>query len=122
MLLLTGKAVFISILVGIFFWYFGYPSYVKYQSHETIFTESRVKFDARKPVGITVFPWRNTMLSGWKKNVEELGDLRKMCNESADFDKVVQCINNGTFTHSDSIEKYTKEDENETETDVNKGH
>ena len=51
MLLLTGKGVFISILAGIFLGYFGYPSYVKYQKHDTVFTESRVKFDPQKNSG-----------------------------------------------------------------------
>ena len=66
MLLLTGKGVFISILAGIFLGYFGYPSYLKYQNHDTIFAESRVKFDSLKPVGITIYAWKNTLFNGWK--------------------------------------------------------
>ena len=31
-----------------------------------------------------------------------------MCNESNDFKRVVQCINNRTYTHNDIVEKYTK--------------
>ena len=53
MLLLTGKGIFISILAGIFLGYFGYPSYMKYQKHGTVFTETSEKFDPKKPVGIT---------------------------------------------------------------------
>jgi hypothetical protein len=60
MILLTGKGVFISILAGIFLGYFGYPSYEKYQIQDTVFTETREKFDPRKPVGITIFAWRKT--------------------------------------------------------------
>ena len=55
MLLLTGKAVFIFILAGIFIGYFGYPAFVKYQKHDTVFTETREKFDSQKTVGITIF-------------------------------------------------------------------
>jgi hypothetical protein len=55
MLLLTGKCVFISIFLGIFLGYFGYPSYVKYQNLDTVFTETRVGYDPHIPVGITIF-------------------------------------------------------------------
>ena len=108
MLLLTGKAVFISILAGIFLGYFVYPSYVKYQKHDTVFTDSRVNFDPQKPVGITIFAWQKTLLNGWKNNENVVMSLKNLCNESNDYKRVVQCINNRTYTHNDIIEKYTK--------------
>ena len=47
--------------------------------------------------------------------------LKKLCNESNDFKRVVQCINNRTYTHNDIIEKYTKVNiDTETEIDVTK--
>jgi hypothetical protein len=105
MLLLTGKGVFISILAGIFLGYFGYPAYVKYLKHGTVFTESREEFDPQKPVGITIFAWRKALLNGWKDKEPFFGPgLKSYCNESADFERVIQCINNGTFKHDELIE------------------
>ena len=106
MLLLAGKGVFILTLAGIFLGYFGYPSYVKYKKHDTVLTETRVEVDPLRQVGITIFAWQNTIFNGWKNNYGVF-NLKRLCNESTDFDRVVQCINNGTYKHNDIIEKYT---------------
>ena len=106
MLLLTGKGVYISILACIFLGYFGYPSYVKYKNHDTVFTETRVKFDPQKPVGITIYAWRKTLFNGWKDKEGFIEGFINLCNESSDFKIIFQCINNGTFKHDDIIEKY----------------
>ena len=108
MLLLTGKGVFISVLAGIFLGYFGYPSFIKYQNYDTIVTEARVSFDPRKPVGITIFAWKKTSTNGWKNNEDMYLEIKKFCNESTEYERVVQCINNRTYMHNDIIEKYTK--------------
>ena len=68
MILLSGKCVFIFALAGIFLKYFGYQSYVKYEKHDTVFTETRVKIDPQKLVGITICAWQKTPLNGWKNN------------------------------------------------------
>ena len=68
MLLLSGKVLFVFALAGIFLTYFGYPAYVKYQKHDTVFTETRVKVDPQKQVGITIFPWHKKNFNGWKNN------------------------------------------------------
>ena len=78
MLLLTGKVVFISILAGIFLGYFGYPSFVKYRTYDTVFTETREKFDPYKPVGITIFTWTKTLLHGWKDNENLVLGLKRV--------------------------------------------
>jgi hypothetical protein len=62
-------------------------------------------------------------LSGWKDNEDVVEGLKKLCNESIDHDRIVQCINNRTFKHNDIVKKYTKvnidkETGTETETDV----
>ena len=111
------------LLTGIFLGYFGYPSYVKYQKHDTVFTDSRVNFDPQKPVGITIFAWQKTLLYGWKNTENVVLSLKNLCNESNDFKRVVQCINNRTYTHNDIVEKYTKVNintETKIETDVTK--
>ena len=108
MILISGKGIFIFALAGIFLRYFCYKSYVKYNKYDTVFTETRVKVDPPKLVGITIFAWHKTMFNGWKNN-ERVFDLRRwqrLCNESTDFDRVVQCINNRTYKHNDIIEKY----------------
>ena len=94
MLLLTGKGVFISILAGLILGYFGHPSYVKYKNHDTVFTETRVKFDPQKPVGITIYAWRKTLFNGWKDKEGFIEGFINLCNESSDFKRVFQCINN----------------------------
>jgi hypothetical protein len=55
MLLLTGKGIYIFTLAGIFLRYFEYPAYVNYNNFDTVFTETRVKVDPHKLVGITIF-------------------------------------------------------------------
>ena len=132
----------IAFLAFVFLTFFGYLSYVKYLNHDTVFTETRVKFDPHKPVGITIFTWKKTLLHGWKDNENEALDIKKLCNESndlngwnlekdeyqglnnlgngsIDFERVVQCINDGTFKHNDTIKKYTKVKLDD-ETDVTK--
>jgi hypothetical protein len=103
MLLLTGKGIFISILAAIFFGFFGCPSYVKYQKRETVFMDTRVKFDSRKSVGITFFAWQKTLLNGWKDNDDVVLGLKKLCNESNDFKSIVQCV----MHHCESSESYS---------------
>ena len=73
MLLLTGKGVFISSLAGIFLGYFGYRTY------DTLFTETRVKVDPRKPLGITIFTWKKTLFNGCKDNDNVDQGLKKLC-------------------------------------------
>ena len=107
MLLHTCKFVVITSLSAVFLAFFGYPSYVKYLNQDTVFTESSVKFDPQKPVGITIFAWQTYKFYGWKDNKNTF-DLKCFGNESTDFHKVVQCINNGTFKHDDIIEEYMK--------------
>ena len=115
MLLLTCKFVVIASLAAVFLTFFGHPSYVKFLNQDTVFTETQVKFDPRKPVGITIFAWKKYVFHGWKDNYT----FKEHCNETTDFDRVVQCINNGTFKHDDIIDKYTKHKINN-KTDVTK--
>jgi hypothetical protein len=117
MLLLTGKVVFVFILTGLFLAYFGFPLFEKYLKHDTVFTETRVKFAPEKTVGITIFAWHKNYFNGWKNSDDLIEGLKKMCNESIDFERVVQCINEGTFKHNDIIDKYTTFT-NDGETDV----
>ena len=44
------------------------------------------------------------IVHGWKDTTD---GLKNLCNESADFEKVVEFINKGTFKHDDLIEHYT---------------
>ena len=114
MIFLTRKGIFICILAGIFIRYFGYPSYVKYEKHGTVFTETREEFDPQKTVGIAILVWRENLFIGWKNagNWETETSLHNFCNQSASFLEVVQCINNGTFKHEEIIENYA-ENEND---------
>ena len=118
MLLHSCKFLLIIALAAVFIKFFGHPSYVKYLDQDTVFTEHRVKFDPLKPVGITILAWQTYMFYGWKEHKNRF-DLKNLCYESTDFDRVVQCINNGTFNHDDIIEKYTKR-KIRNETDVTK--
>ena len=118
MLLHTCKFVVITSLAAVFLTFFGHPSYVKYLNHDTVFTENMVKFDKQKPLGITIFAWRTNTLYGWKDN-KKVFELKKFCNKSADFDRVVQCIHDGTFKYDEIIEKY-KKIKTKKETDITK--
>jgi hypothetical protein len=105
MLLHTCKCVVISSLAAVFFTFFGHPSYIKYLKQDTVFTETNVKYDPQKPVGIIIFVWQTYEFYGWKDNKNKKFDLKKYCNASTDLGRVVQCINIGTFKHDDIIEK-----------------
>jgi hypothetical protein len=65
-----------------------------------------------------VFAWQTNKFHGWKGNKNVLY-FNKNCKESTDYDRVVDCINSGTFKHDDIIEKYTNGRFNN-ETDVTK--
>ena len=123
MILHICKFVVIASLAAVFLTFFGHPSYIKYQRQDTVFTETRVKFDPQKPVGITILAWKGYLFYGWKDIKYEF-ELKKYCNESTDFHRVVQCINNGTFKHDDIIEEYKKVNTNKTKdtiyTDITK--
>jgi hypothetical protein len=67
MLFHSCKVVVIASLAAVFLLFFGYPSYVKYLNQDTVFTESSVKFDPQKPVGITIFAWQTYKFYGWKE-------------------------------------------------------
>jgi hypothetical protein len=58
-----------------------------------------------------------TLFNGWKNNeIAGADNLRMLCNESIDFDRVVQCVDDGTYKHNDKIWKYlTFHSQNETD-------
>ena len=80
---------------------------------DTFFTETKVPFDVQEPVTITIFAWTNFFGNGWKENING-GSLQDLCNTTADFDDILQCIHNRTFKHNDIIQKYTNGDDNKT--------
>ena len=76
------KIIFVLSLFLIFLFVFGKPSLEKYLKKETIFVESKVKFDERKPPALTVM---NT-------NPHLYVDLQH-CLSNGSYDFVVECYN-----------------------------
>ena len=99
MLLLTCKLIFVATLAVIFLTFFGPPSYVKYQRKNTVSTESKVRYDPKKPPAITIFAWSGVIFNGWKNASYVTYSLNSenFCNSSETFDNFVQCINDKTF-------------------------
>ena len=99
----------ITILVVIYFGYFGYPSFDKYSAKKTMIIESKVKFKACYPPAISISavrPSNNSFSHGWKVDFENKGkNIEVVCNTSKNINETLLCIENKTFKFSESIEQ-----------------
>jgi hypothetical protein len=66
MLLNTFTFVVIPSIAAVFFIFFGHPTYVKYPRKDTVFTETKVRYDSMHPPAITIYAWKGSLFNGWK--------------------------------------------------------
>ena len=107
MFFITVKLVFIASLFLVFLVYFGAPSYKSFQQKDTVFIEQEVPFDQRRPIQITVYAWREWLYVGWKTHQGGRLNITHLCNSTEEYDKLIGCINNLTYSQEDVIIQYT---------------
>ena len=106
MFFITVKLVFIASLFLVFLVYFGSPSYKSFQQKDTVFIEQEVPFDQRRPMQITVYAWSEWPTVGWKTPQAGMLNITQLCNSTAEYDKLVECINNETHSQEDVVLGY----------------
>ena len=113
----TTKVAIIATLFAVFLLYFGCPSYERFRKGDTVFSERQVPLASSRPMGITVYA-QNEWMNGWKNYSGRGINYTKFCNTTDDYGKMVECINEKTYSHDDMINKYTVIDANDTYKDV----
>ena len=81
----------------IFFKYFGYPSYIRFNKKGTVFSENQVPVDPTKSVMVTIYARKDNHLVGWKEQFD--GGI---CNSTDNYENMIECIWNKTFKHEDN--------------------
>ena len=107
MFFITVKLVFIASLFLVFLVYFGSPSYKRFRQKDTVFIEQEVPFDQRRPIQITVYAWSKWTYFGWKTHQGGRLNITHLCNSTEEYDKLIECINNLTYSQEDVIIQYT---------------
>ena len=91
------KLVFSFILLSLFFFLFGLPSWTKFEAKQTIVLETTNDQDGNADPAITVCA--NNGLSGWRKNTSSIEGgkvFQTMCNQSTN---AKDCINRVRLTY-----------------------
>ena len=108
MLKFLCRGAFSISLFLIFFYFFGYPSFITYQRKKTMFTEETVSFNNLEPPTITLAMSNSVLFKGWNTNsVENWSNLSQVCDISEEYDKVANCVNENTFNLADVVTKAT---------------
>ena len=97
-----------GILFGLFFLYFGYPSFHRYLAQNTLSTERKMKFKSNEPPAITIQTWITGSDIPWKGKHEEISytDIFKnFCNKSEVMNDTLSCINDKTFHVTEVVEQ-----------------
>jgi hypothetical protein len=102
---ITRKArlLLILTLLVVFIKFFGHPSYVKFKSHETLISETKVPYNWNVPPAITVSAWRKNPEKGWKNDTLD-GNMKHHCEIDKNVSKLYSCIDRNTFNLSQVLE------------------
>ena len=107
MLKVWWKGVYIFLLLSVFFYLFAWDSVQKFWDEETFYTERKIPYDESQPPAVSVMVHNLKGTGGWKPDKQQDGEyLRyfgKFCNLSEEYWKVVQCIENQTYSVEDTF-------------------
>ena len=99
------KEIFILILIFLFVYLFGYPSWTRYQSGGTVTTKKLIKTDKIEAPAVTICPKNNLTTYGWKrtKDVRAFNVLNHFCNTSNSLEEILKCIELNTYNVGEII-------------------
>ena len=101
------KELFICLLLIIFLYMFGYPSWKKYQRERTVVSEKFRSVEKIEAPAITICPRNNITSMGWKGGIPKGSKtewLAPYCGNNQSFENISKCIQENTYGINEVIE------------------